>query len=58
VGYMELQKINCTFCGKLLTTASGEVEMPCRHCGKTVHVVTTKKGIIDLNKPVRCIENT
>ena len=55
---MELQKINCTFCGKLLTTASGEVEMPCRHCGKTVHVVTTKKGIIDLNKPVRCIENT
>jgi len=55
---MQLQTINCTSCGKLLTKAIGEVELPCGRCGAMVHVVVTTKGVIDLNKPVKNINET
>jgi phage FluMu protein Com len=50
---MQLQEIRCTSCGKVLTKAIGEIEIPCRRCGTMVHVVVTSRGIMDLNKPFR-----
>jgi phage FluMu protein Com len=55
---MQLQTIKCTKCGKALTRAIGEVEMPCKRCGFMVHVIVTSKGIIDLNKPLQYTEET
>jgi phage FluMu protein Com len=55
---MQLQEIRCTSCGKVLTKAIGEVEIPCRRCGTMVHVIVTTNGIIDLNKPLKYTEET
>jgi phage FluMu protein Com len=56
---MELQKIRCPSCGNLLLKSFyGEIEIPCDRCKKMVHVIVTSKGIIDLTKPVRLIDET
>lgn len=47
---MELQKIRCTTCGKLLLEAMGEVKKICPKCGQCIHVVVTSVGIINLHK--------
>jgi phage FluMu protein Com len=46
---MELQKIHCPKCNKLLCEANGEVKKICPRCKTVAHVVTTSKGVVDLN---------
>jgi phage FluMu protein Com len=47
---MELQKINCPSCKKLLCEANGEIKKVCPRCKTVVHVVTTSKGVIELKR--------
>lgn len=45
---MELRKIKCQNCGKVLCEANGEVKKICPKCKETTHLVVTSKGIINL----------
>jgi phage FluMu protein Com len=47
---IELQKVKCVSCGKLLLEAIGEVKKICPKCKAVTHVVVTSKGIINLSQ--------
>jgi len=51
VQLIELQKVKCVSCGKLLLEAIGEVKKICPKCKAVTHVVVTSKGIINLSTP-------
>jgi phage FluMu protein Com len=47
---LELSKVRCPYCGKVLLESAGEVKKICPKCKKMVHIVATSKGIIDLDR--------
>lgn len=45
---MELQKIKCQNCGKVLCEANGEIKKICPKCKKTTHVIVTSFGVYSI----------